>query len=56
MEEDGQQTETTMVPATFMKNFVTITAHMTKRKRLDSVKNNRAPHKAKRESMHTISH
>ena len=36
-----------VIPATFTKHLVTITASMTKRN---------APHKAKRERMHTISH
>ena len=35
VKEDGQQTETMMVPATFMKHFVTIAANQTKRKRLE---------------------
>ena len=35
VEEDGQRTETTMVPATFTKHLVTIAANMTKRKRLE---------------------
>ena len=34
-EGDGQQIETTMVPATFRKHLVTIAAYMTKRKRLE---------------------
>ena len=47
VEEDDQQTEMMVIPATFTKHLVTITASMTKRN---------APHKAKRERMHTISH
>ena len=35
VEEDGQRTETMMVPATFTKHLVTIAANMTKRKRLE---------------------
>ena len=35
VEGDGQQTETTMVPATFTKHFVTIAINIMKRKRLE---------------------
>ena len=38
VEEDGQQTETTMVPTTFTKHLVTVRG----------LKNNRTPRKAKR--------
>ena len=35
VEEDGQQTEAMMVPATFTKHLVTIAGNMNKRKRLE---------------------
>ena len=53
VEEDGQQTQTTMVPATFTKHLVTIAANPTKRQRLEEQQ--RATQGKEGEHAHNIS-
>ena len=57
VEEDSQQTETIIVPATFMKHLVTIKLdNKSQSRRGRDLKNNQAPCKAKWKSKHTTSH